>query len=766
MKLFIKGLSILLLLFLLVGSLVCCGSNKEEKIEKNEFSSLADIEEATIGIITGANTDLIAQEAFPKAERKYFSSVTDVLIALQQGKVDTFFCDKPVYTAMKWENSDITCIDERVEKISNALILPKEGYDEALLDKINEFIAKSKENGTLEGLSKKWFGDSAPTQHPDYHSLTGENGTLKIAVSDSMKPSVYRMGEDFTGYEIDFLTLFAKEYGYKLDIEGMSLDAILSSVISGKRDIGACGLTITPERAKNITFSDSHFETDVVAVIRNTAEPVKAYEFNSFEDMNGEKVGMLGGTLWDVVAKEEIPGATINHFSTTADLLLALDQGKISGAIGPKTFYVTARWEDIPVRVLDDTEASFSSAFMMAKEGYNQNLLNQLNEFIGKAREDGTLDKLVEKWFSDEEPTEHPNYQSLSGENGTLKIAVDNTTKPLVYQKNDLLTGFDVEVLTIFAKNYGYAVEFEPMSFATLINYVSSGKCDMGACGVAITPERAESVTFTDSYFTLEGMLMVSEDAPIVTEENSFFDKISESFRKTFIREGRWKLILEGVGVTMIISLCAALLGTLIGFGLYLLSRSSVKAVSLMVKGFSRVYSRIIAGTPVIVILMIFFYVIFGSVRDMSGIVVAIIAFALVFGAFVYEHLTVSVDNVDPGQTEAAFSLGYTKNKTFFRIIFPQAMRIFMPAYCSHAVELIKATAVVGYIAVNDLTKMGDIIRSNTYEAFFPLIAIAVIYFFLTWILASLLGLLRKRFEPKRRSGKSVLKGVRTNDKD
>ena len=89
-------------------------------------------------------------------------------------------------------------------------------------------------------------------------------------------------------------------------------------------------------------------------------------------------------------------------------------------------------------------------------------------------------------------------------------------------------------------------------------------------------------------------------------------------------------------------------------------------------------------------------------------------------------------------------------------------MTIFLPSYCGQAVELIKATAVVGYIAVNDLTKMGDIIRSNTYEAFFPLIATAVIYFLLTWVLSLLLGLVKLRFEPKRRSNEKILKGVKT----
>jgi polar amino acid transport system substrate-binding protein len=255
---------------------------------------------------------------------------------------------------------------------------------------------------------------------------------------------------------------------------------------------------------------------------------------------------------------------------------------------------------------------------------------------------------------------------------------------------------------------------------------------------------------------------MVISDAAAGQSESSFWDDVKQSFEKTFIREERWKLIVEGIGVTMLISLCSVVAGSLLGFGLYMLSRSDVKILQKLTKGLTKVYSRIIAGTPVVVILMILFYVIFGSVRDMSGILVAIMGFTLTFGAFVYDHMTVSVNSVDRGQTEAAYALGYTKNKTFFRIIFPQAMRIFMPSYCGHAVELVKATAVVGYIAVNDLTKMGDIIRSNTYEAFFPLIATAVIYFLLTWGVSLLLRLVRLRFEPKRRSKESVLKGVKT----
>lgn len=239
-------------------------------------------------------------------------------------------------------------------------------------------------------------------------------------------------------------------------------------------------------------------------------------------------------------------------------------------------------------------------------------------------------------------------------------------------------------------------------------------------------------------------------------------EEIAQSFEKTFIREDRWKLIVSGIGVTLLISLCSIACGSAFGFGLYMLSTLKKRTLSAVIRKIASVYSRIVAGTPVVVILMILFYVVFGSFADMSGVVVAILCFSLTFGSFVYNHLAVSAGSVDIGQTDAAYALGYTKSKAFFRITLPQAMYIFMPSYRTQAVELVKATAVVGYIAVSDLTKMGDIIRSNTYEAFFPLITTAVIYFLLTWALSALIGLINRRFEPTRRKKEKILKGIKT----
>ena len=493
-----------------------------------------------------------------------------------------------------------------------------------------------------------------------------------------------------------------------------------------------------------------------MAVVDNSVPKVK-----SLADFENATLGIFSGSSFDSLAKERFPNARRQYYTLVPDMILAVEQGKIDGYITETTYVTAAIWEGAKIEAVQEVIDRTSAGYIFRKDHSADELREQINAFIRSANENGTIAELQEKWFGETEPTGKLDFASLTGENGTLQIAVAPDLKPISYIKDGEATGYEMELLVLFAKEYGYQLEMSYVTFDAILPGVTTGKYDIGTGAITITEERAQSVAFSESHLTVDVVMVVKAEDDLAAEV-SFWNNIKDSFHKTFIREERWKLIVEGIGVTMLISTCSALAGSLFGFGLYMLGRSDVKALQKLTKGFAKVYSRIIAGTPVVVILMILFYVIFGKVRDMSGIIVAIIGFTLTFGAFVYDHMTVSVGSVERGQTEAAYALGYTKNKTFFRIIFPQAMSIFLPSYCGQAVELIKATAVVGYIAVNDLTKMGDIIRSNTYEAFFPLIATAVIYFLLTWVLSLLWGLIKMRFEPKHRRNENILKGVKT----
>jgi polar amino acid transport system substrate-binding protein len=226
--------------------------------------------------------------------------------------------------------------------------------------------------------------------------------------------------------------------------------------------------------------------------------------------------------------------------------------------------------------------------------------------------------------------------------------------------------------------------------------------------------------------------------------ELTFLQGIADSFYSNIIQEQRYILILDGLKVTIIISILATLFGTLLG-GLICYMRMSKNR---MMQGISGVYISILRGTPVLVVLMIIFYVFFASV-DIDPVAVAIIAFGLNFAAYVSEMFRTGIESIDRGQTEAGIALGFTKVKTFIHIVMPQAVQRILPVYKGEMIALVKMTSIVGYIAVQDLTKAGDMIRSRTFDAFFPLIMVAVLYFLISWLLMFALGYAEKKTNPK-----------------
>ena len=158
---------------------------------------------------------------------------------------------------------------------------------------------------------------------------------------------------------------------------------------------------------------------------------------------------------------------------------------------------------------------------------------------------------------------------------------------------------------------------------------------------------------------------------------------------------------------------------------------------------------------------MILYYVVFGR-SDLGSVGVSIIGFTAMFSCTVAELLKMGAGAVDRGQTEAALAMGYSERQTYLRIIFPQSIEHFLPAYKSEVITLVKATAIVGYIAVQDLTKVSDLVRSRTFEAFFPLIATAIIYALFTLVLTWLIRRIDLLIDPRRRSMNRILRGVET----
>lgn len=219
-----------------------------------------------------------------------------------------------------------------------------------------------------------------------------------------------------------------------------------------------------------------------------------------------------------------------------------------------------------------------------------------------------------------------------------------------------------------------------------------------------------------------------------------WFRSLGDSFYQNFIYADRYQMLLKGLGLTLEITFFAVILGTVLGVLAALMKLSSNKLVS----GIASFYITVIRGTPMVTQLLIIYFVIFGSVA-VDKTIVAIVAFGMNSGAYVAEIIRAGIQAVDKGQTEAGRSLGLSKRQTMMLIVLPQAVKNILPAYVNEFVVLIKETAIVGYIAIEDLTKAGDVIRSRTFDAFLPLITVALIYLLLTTMISKLFSLVERR---------------------
>lgn len=224
-----------------------------------------------------------------------------------------------------------------------------------------------------------------------------------------------------------------------------------------------------------------------------------------------------------------------------------------------------------------------------------------------------------------------------------------------------------------------------------------------------------------------------------------WIESFANKFYLNFIKDNRWQYITRGLWTTVRITVFAVALGIAIGFLVAIIRSTHDKTGKLKTANFiCRVYLTVIRGTPVVVQLLIIYFGIFASV-NISKMIVAVIAFGINSGAYVAEIVRSGIMSIDKGQFEAGRSLGFNYVQTMVHIIMPQAFKNVLPALGNELIVLLKETSVSGYIAMEDLTKGGDIIRSRTYDAMMPLLAVALIYLIIVMLLEFAVGKLERR---------------------
>lgn len=473
----------------------------------------------------------------------------------------------------------------------------------------------------------------------------------------------------------------------------------------------------------------------------------KTKQIDSVNDLDGATIGVQLGTTGDIYMSDyegDDAGTKIERYNKGADAIQALKLGKIDCVVideQPALQYVK---QNSNIHILDEEFRLEDYAFCIAKE--NTELLHEMNQALETLQDNGTIDQIIKNYIGTEDEIGHFPYVSknTNHSNGVLTLGTNAEFPPYEYYKNNQVTGIDMDIMRAICDELGMELQIEDMAFDSIIAAVSTGKVDVGASGFTVTEDRKKNVNFSDTYITTKQVIIVRNDNAITGAS------LPEKFYDNFIKDNRYLYIVKGLCNTLIITLLAVCIGIILGFLIAVVRTNHDRNGGLpILNAICKCYLTIIRGTPVMIQLLIIYYVILASVTN--KILVAAIAFGLNSSAYVAEIVRSGIMSVDRGQFEAGRSLGLNYKKTMTLIILPQALKTILPALLNEVISLLKETSISGYIGLMDLTKGGDIIRSNTYEAFLPLIAVALIYLALVMLLSHGVSKLERKMRKNER---------------
>lgn len=463
------------------------------------------------------------------------------------------------------------------------------------------------------------------------------------------------------------------------------------------------------------------------------------------DDLTRARIALVAGSSHDEHVARRYPQAQVLQFKATPDVVLAVSTGKADVAFlaleSVREIFRTT--PNLAILVPEAYRSPMGAAFRPD----DTTLRPAYNAFVRGLRENGVYEAMQQRWFKEgarDLPPLPPR-----GQGPVLRLGITASKGlPWTGVRNGAFTGFEVELAERFAASLGRPLELVDLDVSGQIAALASGRIEAIACLLVMTEERRKRVAFSDELLAFVACVVTREDriagaAPAAAAASEAGLPLGERIRANLVDEGRYRLILEGLFVTCVISVLATLFGTVFG-GVVCAGRMSSQPLLRQV---AAVYIWCLRGVPVLVVLMIIYYVVFASFH-VSPILVAAVAFGLNAAAYIAEMLRSAIQSVDRGQLEAGVAGGFTRAQAFRLIVLPQALRQVLPVYKGEVISLFKMTSVVGYIAVQDITKAGDIIRSRTFDAFIPLLVTAAIYLVLAWLIAWALERVELRVTP------------------
>ena len=462
-------------------------------------------------------------------------------------------------------------------------------------------------------------------------------------------------------------------------------------------------------------------------VLISCAKEATVKEPHSEAELSGLTLATSNGTYYQIkYSQREDVKLYVANIET--DAIQAVRQGKADVYVSDEVMLTSDDQKRLGMKQAFLGEECFDVAFALKKG--NTELMKQLNAFLATA----PLHDIIEHWIHEAPYVEEPPYEIKPGAKPLRCVTGANISPISFLCDGGEWKGIDADILRRFAHSQGRPFEMRLQDLGVAIIGLETGQADVVSANLIITEERAKSVDFSNPYYKCHPGYFV------VDRSTGGGMAYLERLKMNLVTENRWRLITDGLAVTLIITLCSILFGSLLGIGVCACRRSKRKGI----RKAADLYSDFINGIPTLVLLLIMFYIVFAS-SGLSATIVAIITFSLCFASSSGNIFDSAISSVPIGQTEAGLSLGFTPYKTFTGIVFPQAVCKGMPLYIGECIALLKNTSIVGYIAIQDLTRASDLIRSRTFDALVPLLIVTILYFVLAWLIRRLLLLIIKK---------------------
>jgi len=751
----IKIFLLLLTLLIPIQSTAAVDSNASPQ----KLTSLDDLKHKRIGVLLGSAHESYAVKHYPDAQILQYKTPADVLLAVMTNKVDAALYDEEPLREIFRQDDSLALLGNPLFTFDIGVGFNKN--NNGLKERFNTFLAEIKGNGVYKDMVDRWMIKGTTTMPTISPAKT--NAVLVVGVSDAGLPFTAVKDNQLVGFDIELAKRFAASMGKEIKFSNMDFGSLIAAVSSNKADMIASSIYVTDERKKQIDFSNPYYAMGTRAFMlkqnlsTKASANTNAHLLSTLDDLKDKKIGVMLGSVHDTFAHKRYPEADILQYKSLPDVMLGVKSEKVEVGIFVDVTLKELLKTNPDIGAIGEPFEIMPVAFGFSKT--NVELQQKYNAFFKSIQDNGVYDAMITRWTKKNEST-MPKIDTPN-KNGVLIAGfISDAGLPFVAVKDNQNIGLNIELAKRFAAYLGKDIRFDDMEFGSLIPSVTAGKVDFIAVTLMITEERKLKINFGEPFyeigmsaFALKKNILVNtssvENAP---KSPSFVQGVIDSFDSNIIQEKRYLLLWDGFKTTILISILATIFGTVLGSGICFMRMS--KAAVLYIP--AKIYISIVRGTPVLVILMLMFYVVFGSV-NINPVLVATIAFGMNFAAYVAEIFRSGIEGIDRGQMEAGIAMGFNKLKTFIYIILPQTIQRVLPVYKGEFISLVKMTSIVGYIAVQDLTKASDIIRSRTFDAFFPLIMIAILYFLISLLLMQFLDYLEKVTDPKykRKTGKT-----------